>query len=173
MKTLVLMLTVAVLTLPALAGEHPMATESGWFDLQNCEFCKNLTTDPGLLQHMTWETHKIENGMMYITTIDPHYRESYNKANQAMETLGTDMMSGKVNPMQVKMCGSCADFGMLMMAGAKMEMIQGEAADISLITSTNPDVVAKLHAHADRDNEEMAAMMAAGHDHGDHEHHVH
>ena len=186
MKTLALILSLALLTLPALAGDHPaksehpasdghaMATKSGWFDLQNCEFCKNLLDDPELLPHLTWETHKIANGMMNITTCDPHYAESYAKCTAAMEKLGNDMMSGKVNPMQVKMCGSCAAFGQMMMAGVSTENVDGDAADIMLITSSDPAMVAKLHEYADRNNKEMAEMMAASHGHDDHGHeHVH
>ncbi len=182
MKTFALILSLALLALPALAGDHPassdhpssgdhpMATASGWFDLENCEFCKNLLTDPELLHHMTWETHKIENGMMNISTVAHGYEKSYKACNTAMESLGTDMMSGKVNPMEVKMCGSCAAFGQLMMAGVKMENIDGEAADIALMTSDDPAMVAKLHEYADRNNKEMAEMMAsAGGDHS-HEH---
>jgi hypothetical protein len=171
MKTFALLIALSLLTLPALAGDHPMATESGWFDLENCAFCKNLLTDPELLEHMTWETHRIENGMMYITVVDPGYQKSYVAANKAMEKLGNDMMTGAVNPMQVKMCGSCAEFGQLMMAGVEMENIDGDAADIMLITSTDPQMVAKLHAYADRNNKEMAEFMAASHETEHHHHH--
>ena len=56
MKTFALILIIAALAVPVLAGDHPataehpktadhpsagnhpMATESGWFDLANCEF---------------------------------------------------------------------------------------------------------------------------------------
>jgi len=183
MKTIALILSLALLALPAMAGDHPasgdhpaaadhaMDTASGWFDLANCQFCKNLLDDPGLLEHMTWETHKIEHGMMYVSTCDPDYTESYDKANKAMEKLGNDMMPGKVNPMQVKMCGSCSAFGQLMMAGVKTENIDGEAADVMIITSDDPAMVAKLHEYADRNNKEMAEMMASaghGHDHPGH-----
>ncbi len=181
MKTFALILSLIIFSVPVLAGdhpeaaEHPMATKSGWFDLENCAFCKNLLTDPHLLEHMTWETHKTESGMMYISTCDPHYADSYAAANKAMEQLGNDMMTGKVNPMEVKMCGSCAAFGQLTMAGVKMENIDGEAADIMLFWSHDPALVAKLHEYADRNNSEMAEFMTAadgheGHGHDGHHH---
>ena len=56
MKTFALILGLVLLALPALAGDHPssadhpLATASGWFDLENCEFCKNLLSDPELLE---------------------------------------------------------------------------------------------------------------------------
>ena len=181
MKKFALTLTLGLilLAMPALAGDHPsshvdkhaeghsgnhpMATKSGWFDLQNCEFCKNLTADPDLLPHLTWETIKTENGFAQISTCAPEFKDSYNKCNQAIAKLGNDMMTGKVNPMQVKMCGSCAGFGQFMMAGVKTENIHGEAADVMLVSSDDPAIVQKLHDYADRNNQEMAEMMASAH----------
>jgi len=152
-------IVVAAAASAAVAGDHPTKTESGWFDLENCVFCKNMMEDPGLLPHMTWENHKIANGMLQIFTVTPEYAESYAKCMQAMETVGNDMMNGKVNPMEAKMCGSCAAYGQLMMAGAKMENVKGDAADCALMTSEDPAVVAKIHEFCDRNNKEMALLM--------------
>ena len=169
MKTIALLLTVVVLALPALAGDHPVNSGSGWFDMEGCEFCKNLMVEPELLHHLTWESHNIKNGMLSITTVEPEYADAYATANKAMEKLGSDMMSGAVNPMQVKMCGHCAAFGQLLMAGAEMEVVPGEAAEVSLITSSDPALVTRIHEFSDRNTKEMAEMMASGHDH-DHGH---
>ena len=192
MKTFALILIIAALAVPVLAGDHPataehpktadhpsagnhpMATESGWFDMTNCEFCKTMLVEPELLHHATWETHKIENGFIYVGTVEPEYAEAMATAGVAMEKLGSDMMTGKVNPMSVKMCGSCAAMGQFMMAGVKMEKIQGEAADVTIVTSDDPKMVAKLHEYADRNTKEMAEMMAMGHEsHEDHGHEGH
>ena len=172
MKTIALIATAcAVLTLAAAAGAgehpaqtaHPTKTASGWFDLENCQFCKNLLKDPELLPHMTWESHNIEGGMIQIATVDPAHAASYAKCNQAMEKLGSSMMDGTVNPMTVKMCGSCTEFGQLMMAGVKMEKVDGDAADVTVITSADPALVTRIHQYCDRNNKEMALMMGAGH----------
>jgi len=173
MKTRVLLSSIlVVMTMAAVAGaaEHAMRTESGWFDMANCEFCKNLIEDPGLLPHMTWENHKIANGMIQITTVQPEFAKSYQKCSMAMQTLGGDMMSGKRNPAEVKMCGSCAAFGQMMMAGVKMENVEGQAADVALITSEDPAMVAKIHEYCDRNNKEMALLM--GESHGEHPGHA-
>ena len=165
MKTIALLLTVVVLALPVLAGDHPGKSDSSWFDMEGCEFCKNLTADPELLHHLTWECHKISNCMLNITTVDPEYADAFATANKAMEKLGSDMMSGAVNPMQVKMCGHCAAFGQLLMAGAEMEVVPGEVAEVSLITSSDPALVTRIHEFTDHNNQEMAAMKASGHGH--------
>lgn len=164
MKVLSTLSLLMILALPLLAGEHTSA--SGWFDMENCAFCKSLTEDPELLAHVTWENHKIQNGSMTITTVDPAYAAAYAKASKAMEDLGTKMTSGEVNPMEVKMCGHCQAFGQLMMAGVRMEKVVGEAAEVMLLTSDDPNIVAMIHEMTDRDIEEMK-LMAAG---GDHDH---
>jgi len=155
---------------PVLAGEQTMSTPSGWFDFENCVFCKNLIEDPGLLPHCTWENFKIENGAMNIMTIEPAYKESMEKANAAMNRIGMEIQSGKRNPMTEKMCGSCQQWGMLMGSGVEMEQVKGEAAEVTLMTSEDPQLVKRLHELVDRNNEEMAIMMGQDSDH-EHDHH--
>ncbi len=167
MKAIVFLALVA-LAAPALAGDahqHPMKTKSGWFDMENCGFCQNLVKDPQLLEHMQWENHIIPNGSLSITVVEPAYAAAYAEAMGAMMALGEKMHSGAVDPTKVKMCGHCAAYGQLMMAGAHMEEVDGEAADVTLITSSDPQVVAKIHEFTNRTNKEMDELMAAGHAH--------
>jgi hypothetical protein len=176
MRHFLILAATVLLTVPALAGDeaaHPMGTPSGWFDFENCAFCKNLATDPELLHHTTWETHAIADGMMTIIAVEPAYAESMARASAAMAKLGADMESGKVNPMATKMCGSCQEYGMLMMAGVTTEQVKGEAAEVMLMTSDDPALVKRLHAMVERNNEEMALMMASGKEHAGHDGHGH
>ncbi|HOX26085.1 MAG TPA: hypothetical protein PLL30_09020 [Candidatus Krumholzibacteria bacterium] len=162
MKRATLIAGLLALALPVLAGGHAMKTESGWFDMENCAFCKNLLTDPGLLEHATWESHNLEKGMLYIMTVEPEYAESMAKASAAMEELGTKMHSGQINPAEVKMCGSCQAFGQLMMAGVKMETIKGDAAEVTIVTHDDPQVIAQMHDLVARNQKEMALLMSGG-----------
>jgi hypothetical protein len=165
-----ILIMIPVIALPAVAGDHGVhKTESGWFDMENCEFCKHLVEDPGLLEHTHWETHKIDNGAVTIMSVDPEYRESYLKAGKAMAELGEKMMSGEVNPMSVRMCGHCMMYGQIMMAGAEMQEIRSEIADVSIMTADNPDVVKMIHQLVDRNEQEMKLMMAGAESHG-HQH---
>jgi len=166
-KILILMMAVLI-AVPALAGGHK--TESGWFDMENCAFCKNLTVDPGLLPHTTWETHAIDAGMMQVMTVDPAYAEAMATAGRAMQDLGMKIQSGEVNPMGLKMCGHCMEFGQLMMAGVHAETVSGKAAEVTLFTSDDPALVTRLQAMAARDTKEMELMMAG---HGQDEAHPH
>ena len=168
LNILVAVCAVTVLASVALAG-HPMKSESGWFDFDNCAFCKNLIEDPELLTHATWETHAIKNGMMNIITVDPAYAESMATAEKKMSDLGMKIQSGEVNPMGLEMCGSCQATGMLMMSGVDMERVQGDAATVTLMTSDDAEIVAKLQDVAKRNTEEMALMMGGGeHPHAEH-----
>lgn len=178
-KTLFVTLFVMALSAVAMAGPETGASagagDTPWFDLENCAFCKNLMQDPELMDHMSWETHEISNGAMIITTVDPGYEASYEKACAAMEGLGEKMMSGEVNPMSVKVCGHCRTWGQLMMAGVKTEVVKGDQAEVTLMTGDTPELVAQIHEYAERNEEEMARMAEAetagedphhhGHDH--------
>lgn len=167
MKAIVLV-TMLTLAAPALAGDphqHPMRTASGWFDLEGCSFCKNLVADPQLLHHMQWENHATASGALSIMMVDPQYRAAYDQAMTAMTSLGEKLHRGEVDPATVTLCGHCAAYGELMQAGATVEEIDGEAADVTLITATDPQVVAKIHEYNDRTNREMGELMAGGHDH--------
>ena len=165
---LVTVCAVTILATAAVAG-HPMKSESGWFDFENCAFCKNLVEDPDLLPHATWETHAIQNGMMTIMTVDPAYAKSLAKAEKKMSDLGMKIQAGEVNPMALEMCGSCQATGVLMMSGVEMERIDGEAAIVTLMTSDDAGVTTKLQDIAKRNTEELALMMGgAEHPHGEH-----
>jgi hypothetical protein len=151
----------------ALAGEA-MKSASGWFDFENCAFCKNLMAEEGLLEHTTWETHPIRNGMITIMTVAPGYAAAMDKAEKAMNDIGMKIQNGEVNPMTMKMCGHCQNFGMLMMGGkVNMEEVRGDAARVSLTTSDDPATVKQLQDMAERNTREMALMMG-DHGHGEH-----
>ncbi|MCP4570922.1 MAG: hypothetical protein GY838_01095 [bacterium] len=174
MRKLIVLAAVFAVALPALAGnEADTRTPSGWFDMANCAFCESLLEDPGLMAHTTWEGHPIADGMMYIMTVEPEYAESMAKAGAAMAQVGTEIQSGKRNPMTTPMCGHCKEFGMIMMSGVNMETVQGDAADVTIYTSDDEATVKRMHALVKRDHEEMALMASAEGDHGDHKGHGH
>jgi hypothetical protein len=160
---LVCTLLVLALAVPALAGGHQgaMKTKSGWFDMEVCEFCKNMAKDPAFMDHVKFESQKIENGAILIMVVDPTYEVQWKQACTAMQALGDKMQSGKVDPTKVKMCGHCKAYGELMMAGVHMEEVDGKIAKVTLITSGDPQVIAKIHEFNRRNNEEMAELAAA------------
>jgi hypothetical protein len=136
-------------------------TASGWFDLENCAFCRHYLDDPGLLDHVRFECHKITAGAVMVTMVDPGWATVLDRATAAMEDLGSRMMDGSVDPLGVKMCGHCMTLGQLRVAGAKVEVVDGDRADIVIITADDPEMVAMIHEFADRNAREQAELMAA------------
>ena len=150
--------TLMLSIVPAQAGD-----EGAWFDMANCSMCVNLTTEEGLLDHMTWENHIIANGALSFTAVDEDYKDAYARMGKAMEAAGNKLMAGE----QLPLCNFCQSYGALMMAGAKMEIVETAGGEIGLITSTDPAVVKKIHAHTQRTIDEFAKMFGgeeAGHE---------
>jgi len=149
-----------VLALPVAAQDSP------WFDLENCSMCKSMTAEKGLMEHMEWENHLIESGMLSVTSVDPSYAAAFERAMTNMQATGEKLMTGK----QMYLCGYCQGYGALMMAGATWEKVDSEAGHISLVTATDPAVVAQIREFGQRTIDEYAKMMAS---HGEHPHDTH
>jgi hypothetical protein len=152
-KTVIIMAILAVFV--SLTAWLNAAEEKPWFDMKNCDFCKNFLKDPQLLENMTWELHDISNGVLSLTVVtpEPRYEHAYQEAMQAMEDLAAEMAKGKTD---VKMCGSCEFYGKLMMSGARFEHVHTCAGDVMLITSDKPEVLSMIREYADRTRKAMA-----------------
>jgi len=165
MKRLIIFVIAGLLFLAvtvSMAQDKPQ--EKPWFDMKNCDFCKNLMVDSMLLPNLVWEHHDISNGLMTVTIVKPEYKASYQTAMDAMNKLSQEMAQGKKD---VKMCGSCQAYGGLMMAGAKVENVHGDWGDVALITSDKPEVQKMIKDYGQRTRDEMAKMMMGE------EHHKH
>lgn len=160
-KAMLLVSVVAVLAV--VAGFASAEEETPWFDLHNCAMCKSLSSEEGLLESMQWETHMIENGALSITIIPEAKVEAFERAHKKMEETGMKLQSGE----KMHLCGFCQSYGTLMMSGAKIENVAGQAARVSLMTSSDPAVVEKIQAHAKKTIEEYKKWMEAeGQAHG-------
>jgi hypothetical protein len=153
-----------------------VAEDKPWFDMEKCELCKPFMEVPGLMMSMEYEQYELENGIVTISRVSegslPAYREAVAKMMAKIEKLE----QGE----QMYLCGMCTAHGELLMKGAKMEYIETEHGDLTLITSTDPELAAEIKAFAKRSQDEwkkMEAMMPhtgekghEGHDHDkDHE----
>jgi hypothetical protein len=160
MKTLrfsALFMGLLIFAFSAVSAQDKPAAEKPWFDMVNCSFCKHLVKDTMLLKNMTWNHYDISNGLLAVTTVKPEYKAAYLEAMKAMEQVGQDMMSGKI---QAQMCGHCENYGKLMMSGAHMEYIPAKEGDIVLMTSDKPEIVTQLKAFAQKNREELAKWEA-------------
>ncbi len=135
------------------AGDGP-----AWFDMEKCGFCKHLMEDAELLDHCIWEHHKIDNGMVSVTTVDKEYLPSFRTAMKKMEETGKKMETGEMVPM----CGMCTSMGALMMKGAKFDAIETKVGSVLILTGTTPELVAEIHGICDKNNEELKKLEAKG-----------
>ena len=158
-KLVVLVLLLAAISVIAVAVEEE--GEVAWFDMKNCEFCVHMTEPPDMMEHMTWELHDISNGVISIGTVEEDYKGHLEKASVAMMALGKAMETGERNPMEVKMCGHCQAYGGLMMAGANIERVNGDAANIEIITSDDPKTLALIKDYAEKTRVAMVEFEAA------------
>ena len=142
-------------------AEAVKAEGAKWLDPAGCYYCQPLMETEGMLEHCTWESHKIENGVLDVTTVEPGWEEAYEKAHQEM----TDRWNAfdPANPQ--KMCGMCQAFVAAWDESIQMQDIKTMHGHVMLTTSPKPEVVKKLHMIADRTTKEMKKMAAEAHAH--------
>jgi hypothetical protein len=138
-----------------LFSTFAFSDEDSWFDMENCEFCVTLTEDPHLLANTTWEHHKITNGLVSVTTVKPDFMDAYKKATAKMNEVGKKWEAGE----EVKMCNMCKSMGELFALGIITDHIETKHGTVTIMTSTDPEKVARIQAWGDRTNEEHEKMI--------------
>jgi hypothetical protein len=144
----------------AFAGEHKgeakaeAKAETKWIDPHNCHFCQPLMAEEGLMEHCSWETFPIDQGILSVTHVAKGWGDKFDKADAAMQKLWEEF--DPANPPQ--MCGMCQAYVDVWDPSIKMEQVQAADVRIGLTTSSDPEVVKKLQAIAARTTEEMKMM---------------
>lgn len=146
----------AVITI-AMAQETQTETSGqlAWFDLENCEVCKHIADDWNMMKHVKWETHLIDNGALSVSVVPEEFASKVKSAKQQMKAAIAKVAGGE----KVKCCGYCQSMGSLVSEGAKVREIASVGGDISMVTSDDPAVVAKIHEHAKRTISEHKKML--------------
>lgn len=146
-----LCLSTALAFAPSRAEE-----ELPWFDMEKCGICSHMLVEEGMLEHMTWNHYPFAAGMFTVTTVAPDYAAAYKTACAKMEEAGEKLAKGD----EMYLCGHCSSHGHLMMGGAKAESFQTEAGELTTFSSTDPEVIARIHAHVEKTKAAMAEMEA-------------
>jgi hypothetical protein len=127
-------------------------------EMEKCAVCKYMAENPELMRQMTWETHKIDNGMLCLTTVPKQMKKEFDtvsaKMMQAIEKVKADEKQGK----EVTLCHFCESMGELMKLSAKQQHIETETGEIHLFTSDDASLVKKIHAMADKAIAEQKKM---------------
>jgi hypothetical protein len=133
------------IALASAATEEEMKAE-----MEKCAVCKHLVAKPDLMKEMTWETHKIDNGMLCVSTVPKEKKGEFDALNKEMKVAIEEVKAAEQQGKPVELCELCASWGELMKAGATEKEIALSNGSIHMITSSDPAVVAKIHAQADK-----------------------
>lgn len=128
-------------------------------DFKNCAVCKSMAK-PELREHMSFETHKIDNGMLCVVSVDKEHVKAFQAAHKELVANAAQAEADQKAGKEVKMCGFCEGIGTLMKSGVKHQEIPTARGAVTLFTSDKPDVVAQIHQQADNAiamEKEMAA----------------
>ncbi len=151
-KAIMGLATVAVVVFATMnyvnAGDEP------WMDAKNCDFCANMMSQEGLMKNMTWEQHKISNGLMSVTTVKPEYLDSFKSAMAGMEKTSAAMKAGE----KVSACNMCKEMGAILMGGANKENVETKNGMVCLMTSSDAEMVTKIQAWGTKTTDEMMKM---------------
>ncbi len=157
MKTLALIVAVFVLFGMAQVG----AAQERWFDLKGCGICRHMANQEGLMQHIQCDVHPISQGMVMILTIPAEYVAKMDKAKQEMAATVARLQKGE----SVPMCGFCLSYGNLMQKGATLEEFKTPTGIVTLVTSSDPEVIGLIQAHANRtadEHKDMESQISQG-----------
>jgi hypothetical protein len=158
MKTIVSLVVVGLVVGSSSSVLGDAAHDNMIAEMEKCVVCKYMAEKPELMKEMTWETHKIENGMLCLTTVPKDFKHEFDavgaKMMQAIEKVKADAQAGK----EVELCSFCASMGELMKLNAKEQHIKTATGAIHMVTSDDPAIVAKIHGFADKAIEEQKKM---------------
>jgi hypothetical protein len=143
---------VAVLAAPlAMAGG---GVSSDWFDMEKCQICAPMMAEKGLIDHVHWHDHSFATGMVMACSVDPGHEEAFKRSGEKMQAVIARYMNGE----EMFVCGHCNSMKELAQAGAKIEDLMAADSYLTVVSATDPRVIEKIHAHAERSNAEMEKM---------------
>ena len=124
-------------------------------EMKECAVCRFLAEDPDLLRDMTWECHKIKDGMLCVASVPKDMKKKFDAAHKKMMETVAGLAAKIQRGEEVKLCSFCQGMGELTQAGAEQETVDTATGSISLVTSRDPTVVSTIHAHADKAKAEL------------------
>lgn len=153
MKKLVCLVSVCLLAMAAAV----VSSDRPWMDPQNCDFCKPFMAEKGLMEHMSCDYHNVSSGVISAMTVDKEYAEAYGRAKAGCMKMVASMQKGEKH----QMCQYCETLGGLMQAGVKQEEFTSHGVMMTVFTSTDAALVAKMHDWSKKTTEAMAKMANA------------
>jgi hypothetical protein len=135
------------------------AQEKMLAEMEKCAVCKYMAEDPELMKDMIWETHKIDTGMLCLTTVPKGKKKEFDAVSAKMMQAIGKLAAGQAQGKEVELCSFCASMGELHKSGAKMQHIDTQTGAIHMCTSDDAAIVKKIHAMADKAIAEQKKMQ--------------
>lgn len=157
-KSILTLAALMVIAITALTtAEEKKMAEKPWYDMQNCVFCKELTAQTGLMEHMKHDYHNVSTGTISVLQVDASHMDAFKKAMAGMQAV-----AGQMNPTKMPyMCQHCEKMGGLMMnSKIKIDQIETNFGSLTVYSTQDSETMAMLHEFATRSNEEGKKMMA-------------
>ena len=128
---------------------HGMASVAAYSDHQDCEACADMADCSGTLDaagaHR--QTVRLKNGLMYVYTADSP--RNVNTVQTAVARRVERMARTASTGEKARLCAECKAMRGAMASGKlNREVVNIEGGSLTLVTSSDPAVVAKLHAMA-------------------------
>lgn len=151
-----LLVSTSLCAIAVVQEKEKQETEAIWFDLDNCAICKNMASMKHEMHKIEWESHMLDNGMISIAKVPDDMKDAMKKAEEGVQATVAKMGQGE----QLEMCGYCQNYGKLMDMGASFKEIKTMGVNISVVTSSDPDVVKEIQAMGKRAKVEHDKMIA-------------
>lgn len=136
---------------------NSLAADAPWFDMQKCAACAPYMAEAGLMSHVQMEYHTVATGMLSLTTVPAEYEAALERAHAKCNQVIASAQGGE----KVYLCNMCLDLMGLAASGAKIDQFQTSNGYVMAATSTDPALIKKLQAHAERTTTEMMKMSQA------------
>ena len=135
-----------VMILILIASVVNAGDNAPWVDMVNCPICKNVSAEEGLAENMKWEHHLTSTGMMSVFTISPEFQPKFDRAKAGMMEKIGEVLNGE----KLDICGYCTSVTSLLKEGVKTDNIITHSGDVTLISSTDEAMIAKIQTHGQK-----------------------
>ena len=150
-----LMISLGVFAQAVAQDQDKPAGKMRWFDMDHCAICANLASQKQEMHRIKWELHQLDNGTLTISVIPEDMKKGMSDVEKGIEKTVGELMSGKA----LDLCGYCETYGQLMGMGAKFKDLKTVGGKISIITSSDSEIVEQIHAFGERSKVEHAKML--------------
>ncbi len=130
--------------------------------MKRCELCKLFAEQPDMMLAARLSVIDLKNGMALLHTVhDPGRIKAFQEFSEGFMAKAEEFRSRPPEETKKKLCSICRRFGDLVIAGAVMDYSDTPVGTITIMTSSDPDLVNKIHALAQQFKfiEQMDSMM--------------